>query len=74
MTLGTNGSRKINPPRWATSKFKSGSRKMQDLEPPTKRKMKLTKPSGSKVLDHEIRLDIPINVDDEKHGFENKQN
>lgn len=64
----THRSRKTNPPMWAASKFKSNSRKIQDLEPPTKKKSKLAKSGGSKALDHEIKLDIPIKVDDEKQG------
>ncbi|XP_059065659.1 UDP-glycosyltransferase 13-like [Cryptomeria japonica] len=74
VTPGTNNSRKSNPPRWAERKFKSSSRKMQDLEPPIRKKTKLTKSSGSKDKDHKIRLDIPINVDNKEQGTMNKDN
>lgn len=47
---------------------------MQHLETSIRKKMKLTKSSGSNDKDHEIRLDIPINIDNEKQGTINKDN
>lgn len=55
-----------NPPRWASSKYKTNNKLISKAEPLTKTKKLAMKDHSPKIMDQGIKLDIPINVHKDK--------